>query len=217
MFIVVAVSVLGSALLFGVMHPAKLVVAFGVIACPVLAITVTFGLFALARLRTNTILLIMPFLVMGIGDFHLPCIHVLLLSNDEFSFGCRHQWTLYANFVQRFSRTFRSFCPAICWIYSYTQLNHCAHSTTIDYDVRIHCTGYDNNVAGELLCKSNAYINLGVNGAFLVIHSWLRSVSECTTAQRLGFVLEEAGPSITISTLTNVITFGIGALTPTPG
>lgn len=122
MFLVVAISVLGSALLFGVMHPAKLIVAFGVIACPVLAITVTFGLFALAHLRTNTIMLIMPFLVMGIG----------------------------------------------------------------------------------------------VNGAFLVIHSWLRSVSECSVAQRLGFVLEEAGPSITISTLTNVITFGIGALTPTP-
>ncbi|VDK31841.1 unnamed protein product, partial [Gongylonema pulchrum] len=58
---------------------------------------------------------------------------------------------------------------------------------------------------------------VGVNGAFLVIHSWLRSVSECSVAQRLGFVLEEAGPSITMSTLTNVITFGIGALTPTPG
>ncbi|VDK70846.1 unnamed protein product [Litomosoides sigmodontis] len=122
MFSMVAISVLGSALLLGVMHPAKLIVAFGVIACPILAITVTFGLFSLAQLRTNTIMLIMPFLVMGIG----------------------------------------------------------------------------------------------VNGAFLVIHSWLRSSSECSIPQRLGFVLEEAGPSVTISTFTNVITFGIGALTPTP-
>uniref|UniRef100_A0A0R3S1T8 SSD domain-containing protein n=1 Tax=Elaeophora elaphi TaxID=1147741 RepID=A0A0R3S1T8_9BILA len=122
MFLVVAISVLGSALLLGVMHPAKLIVAFGVIACPILAITVTFGLFSLARLRTNTIMLIMPFLVMGIG----------------------------------------------------------------------------------------------VNGAFLVIHSWLRSAGECSVPQRLGFVLEEAGPSVTISTFTNVITFAIGALTPTP-
>ncbi|CAG9541022.1 unnamed protein product [Cercopithifilaria johnstoni] len=122
MFLVVAISVLGSALLLGVMHPAKLIVALGVIACPILAITVTFGLFSLAQLRTNTIMLIMPFLVMGIG----------------------------------------------------------------------------------------------VNGAFLVIHSWLGSASECSIPQRLGFVLEEAGPSVTISTFTNVITFGIGALTPTP-
>ncbi|VDO61489.1 unnamed protein product [Onchocerca flexuosa] len=51
----------------------------------------------------------------------------------------------------------------------------------------------------------------------MVIHSWLRSAGECSVAQRLGFVLEEAGPSVTISTFTNVITFGIGALTPTPG
>ncbi|VBB26027.1 unnamed protein product [Acanthocheilonema viteae] len=115
MFLMVAISVLGSALLLGVMHPAKLIVAFGVIACPILAITVTFGLFSLAQLRTNTIMLIMPFLVMGIG----------------------------------------------------------------------------------------------VNGAFLVIHSWLRSTSECSVPQRLGFVLEEAGPSVTISTFTNVITFEI--------
>lgn len=71
MFLVVAISVLGSALLLGVMHPAKLIVAFGVIACPILAITVTFGLFSLARLRTNTIMLIMPFLVMGIGKWKI--------------------------------------------------------------------------------------------------------------------------------------------------
>ncbi|OZC06917.1 putative ATP synthase F0, A subunit [Onchocerca flexuosa] len=122
MFLVVAISLIISALILGVIHPAKLIVAFGVIACPILAITVTFGLFALAQLRTNTIMLIMPFLVMGIG----------------------------------------------------------------------------------------------VNGAFMVIHSWLRSAGECSVAQRLGFVLEEAGPSVTISTFTNVITFGIGALTPTP-
>uniref|UniRef100_A0A8R1XT12 SSD domain-containing protein n=2 Tax=Onchocerca TaxID=6281 RepID=A0A8R1XT12_ONCVO len=122
MFLVVAISLIGSALILGVIHPAKLIVAFGIIACPILAITVTFGLFALAQLRTNTIMLIMPFLVMGIG----------------------------------------------------------------------------------------------VNGAFMVIHSWLRSAGECSVAHRLGFVLEEAGPSVTISTFTNVITFGIGALTPTP-
>ncbi|VDO61789.1 unnamed protein product [Onchocerca flexuosa] len=67
MFLVVAISLIISALILGVIHPAKLIVAFGVIACPILAITVTFGLFALAQLRTNTIMLIMPFLVMGIG------------------------------------------------------------------------------------------------------------------------------------------------------
>lgn len=50
-----------------------------------------------------------------------------------------------------------------------------------------------------------------------MIHSWQRLSSDRIVNERLGLVLEEVGPSITITTLTNVITFGIGALTPTPG
>uniref|UniRef100_A0A914RBC4 SSD domain-containing protein n=1 Tax=Parascaris equorum TaxID=6256 RepID=A0A914RBC4_PAREQ len=49
-----------------------------------------------------------------------------------------------------------------------------------------------------------------------MIHSWQRLSSDRIVNERLGLVLEEVGPSITITTLTNVITFGIGALTPTP-
>ncbi|VDM96741.1 unnamed protein product [Thelazia callipaeda] len=122
MLLIVVVSVLGSSMLFDAIHAAKLIVALGAVACPILAVTVTFGLFSLAQLRTNSVMLITPFLVMGIG----------------------------------------------------------------------------------------------VNGSFLMIHSWLRLPNDCTIPQRLGYMLEEIGPSITISTLTNVITFGIGALTPTP-
>uniref|UniRef100_A0A915BS05 SSD domain-containing protein n=1 Tax=Parascaris univalens TaxID=6257 RepID=A0A915BS05_PARUN len=122
MLIFVVVTVVGSALYNGVMDAAKLFVAFGATVCPILAITVTFGVCALASLRTNTIMLIMPFLIMGIG----------------------------------------------------------------------------------------------VNDAFLMIHSWQRLSSDRIVNERLGLVLEEVGPSITITTLTNVITFGIGALTPTP-
>ncbi|VDK44810.1 unnamed protein product [Anisakis simplex] len=122
MFIFVAVTVVGSALYNGVMDAAKLFVAFGASICPVLAITSTFGICAIASLRTNTIMLIMPFLIMGIG----------------------------------------------------------------------------------------------VNDAFLMIHSWQRLSSDRIVNERLGLVLEEVGPSITITTLTNVITFAIGALTPTP-
>lgn len=122
MLLFVAATVIGSATFNGVMDPAKLIVAFGATVCPVLAITVTFGVCALASLRTNTIMLIMPFLIMGIG----------------------------------------------------------------------------------------------INDAFLMIHSWQRLPKCRVISERLGMVLEEVGPSITITTLTNVITFGIGALTPTP-
>lgn len=57
-----------------------------------------------------------------------------------------------------------------------------------------------------------------MNDAFLICHAWFR-LAHCDLSipTRLGLVLEETGPSVTITTLTNVITFGIGALTPTPG
>ena len=48
-------------------------------------------------------------------------------------------------------------------------------------------------------------------------HAWNRSSrQQLAVAKRLGLVFEEVGPSITITTLTNVVTFSIGALTPTP-
>lgn len=58
---------------------------------------------------------------------------------------------------------------------------------------------------------------IGVDDAFLMIHSWQRLAPfgyKPTT--RFGLIFEEIGPSITITSLTNFISFGIGALTPTP-
>ncbi|KAK0394459.1 hypothetical protein QR680_000749 [Steinernema hermaphroditum] len=118
-----ATTVLSSAFYFDVLDIFKLLVAVGTTLCPIFAITSTFGICAIAGLRTNSLLLIMPFLIMGIG----------------------------------------------------------------------------------------------VNDSFLMIHAWYRLAHKnLGIAERLGLVLEDVGPSITITTLTNVITFGIGALTPTP-
>ncbi|KAK5978371.1 SSD domain-containing protein, partial [Trichostrongylus colubriformis] len=55
----------------------------------------------------------------------------------------------------------------------------------------------------------------GVNDSFLTTHAWLRQPLRQPAAVRLGKVLEEVGPSITTTTLTNVVTFLIGWLTPT--
>ena len=48
-------------------------------------------------------------------------------------------------------------------------------------------------------------------------HAWNKSAGRLRLQDRLGLIFEEIGPSITITTLTNVITFAIGSLTPTPG
>lgn len=61
-------------------------------------------------------------------------------------------------------------------------------------------------------------MGIGVDDSFLMIHSWQRmSRYGYTVVERMGMVYEEAGPSITITSLTNFLSFGIGALTPTPG
>lgn len=58
----------------------------------------------------------------------------------------------------------------------------------------------------------------GVDDSFLMTHSWQRmSRHNYPVIDRLGLVYEEVGPSITITSLTNFLSFGIGALTPTPG
>ncbi|KAH7728589.1 CRE-PTR-5 protein [Aphelenchoides avenae] len=123
MFAFVFATVLGSSYFYGVLDPGKLLLAFGVTLCPLLSVTCTFGICTLVGLRTNSVMLIMPFLISGIG----------------------------------------------------------------------------------------------VNDAFLMTHAWHRnSRNGLDVVQRLGMALEDVGPSITITTLTNVITFAIGALTPTP-
>jgi predicted RND superfamily exporter protein len=62
----------------------------------------------------------------------------------------------------------------------------------------------------------------GVDDAFLIIHSWRRHVQEgrqqqsLTVARRMSAALRDVGPSISITSITNTLAFGIGALTPTP-
>lgn len=124
MFLFVFYTIFIGSYYYGVFDWTKIILAFIVTLCPILAITTTFGIYALCGIRANSVMLIMPFLICGIG----------------------------------------------------------------------------------------------VNDAFLILASWHQSAKEKPQPIiRLGLILEEVGPSITITTLTNVITFGIGALTPTPG
>ncbi|GMR56135.1 hypothetical protein PMAYCL1PPCAC_26330, partial [Pristionchus mayeri] len=58
-------------------------------------------------------------------------------------------------------------------------------------------------------------MGIGVNDSFLVVHHWLRERTTFTRSELLGLVFEDVGPSITMTTLTNVISFAIGACAPT--
>lgn len=49
-----------------------------------------------------------------------------------------------------------------------------------------------------------------------MLHAWHRTnINQISIPQRIGLILEDVGPSITITTVTDVTTFVLGSLTPT--
>lgn len=76
MFTFVLVSILASSYFYGVLDLGKPLLAVGAALCPLLAVTCTFGVCTLMGLRTNSVMLIMPFLIAGVGvDDALLTIH----------------------------------------------------------------------------------------------------------------------------------------------
>ncbi|CAB3400636.1 unnamed protein product [Caenorhabditis bovis] len=119
----VSVCVILTAVYHNCMDRGKILISLGAVLCPILAISSTYGIVSLVGMRVNSFMLVMPFLVMGIG----------------------------------------------------------------------------------------------VDSCFLMIHSWQSVRSQgCSTQDRLGMVYELVGPSITITSLTDFLSFAIGALAPTP-
>ncbi|ETN71563.1 hypothetical protein NECAME_19265, partial [Necator americanus] len=66
MFAFVCITVCGSSLYFNRLRWSTIVVAVSCAIVPVLAIITTLGLSSLIGNRTNSLMLIMPFLIMGI-------------------------------------------------------------------------------------------------------------------------------------------------------
>lgn len=56
----------------------------------------------------------------------------------------------------------------------------------------------------------------GVDDAFILMHRWRARSSIQDRATRLRRVVVDVGPSITITSITNIIAFGVGFFTPTP-
>uniref|UniRef100_A0A1I7XQ14 SSD domain-containing protein n=1 Tax=Heterorhabditis bacteriophora TaxID=37862 RepID=A0A1I7XQ14_HETBA len=57
---------------------------------------------------------------------------------------------------------------------------------------------------------------LGVDDAFILIHRWQYRSNIPEHTLRLRKVIVDVGPSITITSLTNIVAFGVGFFTPTP-
>ncbi|VDN50593.1 unnamed protein product, partial [Dracunculus medinensis] len=57
---------------------------------------------------------------------------------------------------------------------------------------------------------------IGVDDVFIFLHCYHRSNRKLCVEERIANMLAEAGPSITITSLTNFLSFSISALTPTP-
>lgn len=52
-----------------------------------------------------------------------------------------------------------------------------------------------------------------MDDAFLIIHAWLRKGSMDTLSEQCASALKHVGPSMTITSATNSLAFGIGAIT----
>uniref|UniRef100_A0A915PJ47 SSD domain-containing protein n=1 Tax=Setaria digitata TaxID=48799 RepID=A0A915PJ47_9BILA len=59
-------------------------------------------------------------------------------------------------------------------------------------------------------------LGIGVDDAFLLIHSWKRHISVLDVPERLGKTFAAVGPSITITSITNMLAFGISSTTAPP-
>ncbi|KAL3994386.1 Patched family protein [Acanthocheilonema viteae] len=59
-------------------------------------------------------------------------------------------------------------------------------------------------------------LSVGVDDVFIILCAWDRTSIATPIPERLAIALENAGPSITISSLTNALSFGIGIFSSTP-
>ncbi|VDK42943.1 unnamed protein product [Cylicostephanus goldi] len=59
-------------------------------------------------------------------------------------------------------------------------------------------------------------IGVGSDDVFIIIHAMRKTDKRRPLEDQIAETMEEAGPSITVTSITNILSFGIGILTPTP-
>jgi len=64
-------------------------------------------------------------------------------------------------------------------------------------------------------------LGIGIDDMFVILQCWNNAESECEegcgTAQRLSLAMRHAGVAVTVTTVTDVFAFGVGAVTQMPG
>jgi predicted RND superfamily exporter protein len=61
-------------------------------------------------------------------------------------------------------------------------------------------------------------LGIGVDDAFLLLHAWIGTAQKGLTPKaRIVHIVSEMGPAMSITTVTNVLTFAVGIFTPTIG
>ncbi|KAL3117849.1 hypothetical protein niasHT_001440 [Heterodera trifolii] len=78
------------------------------------------------------------------------------------------------------------------------------------------CTWMGNPLYTIMCVTPFLIAGVGVDDAFIMLQSWQHHRAIGCPRQRLSLVMVHVGPSITITSLTNTIAFGIGFFTPTP-
>ncbi|KJH46706.1 patched family protein [Dictyocaulus viviparus] len=59
-------------------------------------------------------------------------------------------------------------------------------------------------------------IGVGSDDVFIIIHAMRKTDKRMSLEDQIAETMEEAGPSITVTSVTNILSFAIGILTPTP-
>ncbi|MFH4977680.1 hypothetical protein AB6A40_004389 [Gnathostoma spinigerum] len=70
----------------------------------------------------------------------------------------------------------------------------------------------------QSICVASLFLvtSVGVDDVFIILRAWDRTQQSLPAHERLSKTLKDAGPSITVSSLTNALSFAIGILSMTP-